>query len=329
MRLKARRKTRKPDWNLWKDGVTQSFLKSFLACREQTRLSYVEGWTPTFGTTALSFGSCSHWCLLQIYKDRVKPREAIERYMQLHAPSMETEKARKERLQMLDVIELVLHEYTRYWRGDWTGKYGSNVDWTVKPKTWLGLEKPFLVSYRYPDGKETHLRGVFDGTFDSRAGTHWLFETKNLSRIDEDEIADGLAFDFQLNFYLLALWLRDREPPKGAVFNVIRRPGQRDKNHEKLLKKIHDDIRKRPEHYFKRWSYTPTPDELMEFRNRILDPMMVEVRAWQDGLLPTYLNPNALTNKYGRVGLYNLIVYGDTRLYRRREVPFHEVEEAK
>src|SRR5690242_4235378 len=55
-------------WKLYEDGVSSSFLNSFLTCMEQTRLSYIEGWSSRTTPMAFEFGTCCHWVLEQAYQ---------------------------------------------------------------------------------------------------------------------------------------------------------------------------------------------------------------------------------------------------------------------
>ena len=50
-------------WSPYKEGITQSFLHSFLKCKEQTRLRYLEGWRKEGGdgTSAKEYGNVCHY----------------------------------------------------------------------------------------------------------------------------------------------------------------------------------------------------------------------------------------------------------------------------
>ena len=54
-------------WNLWDDGVSQSFIGSYLFCRAQTRLPYLELWQSDGTSLPLEFANCGHWLFSKIY----------------------------------------------------------------------------------------------------------------------------------------------------------------------------------------------------------------------------------------------------------------------
>src|SRR5687767_5785188 len=55
-------------WKFHEHGVTSSFLNSYLTCKEQTRLCYVEGWGSRTVPLAFEFGTACHWILEQAYQ---------------------------------------------------------------------------------------------------------------------------------------------------------------------------------------------------------------------------------------------------------------------
>ncbi len=228
------------------------------------------------------------------------------------------------------IADSLLRGYLQRYQGDWTGKYSFSNP-TVKPDKWLGLEDQFKFDYRFEDGLVVPIRGMFDGVFTAKQGTTWLFETKFLSRVDEEGLEDLLPFNLQVMLYLTALYERSGDKPAGVLYNVVRRPGLRQKKNESLREfsdRILEDVVGRPDHYFIRWDMTITQGELANWRRTFLDPVMREIRDWAEGTGRHYANPDALITKYGRSDFYELIVRNNPAVYYKRAAPFNELEDA-
>ncbi len=329
------RKRRKPKpkpagWDLWKDGVTYSFIASYLACREQTRLAFCEMLRKKEDAYPLSYGSCIHWCLAEMAKLSKKPNrkkvlEYIQAYRKRFVDGTMTSTTAQQNWERVEAIaEILLPGYVDYWSGDWTGKYRSDptVEF-VRPVKWIDLEESFKVPYEYPDGKVAWLRGKRDGIFWSESKRIWLFETKVKSQINYDMIREMLPWDFQVLFYMYTSNL----PICGVVYNLVRWPGFRSQDIAQVQDKVRDDIEARPSYYFTRINTEIGKDEIATFKTTVLDPIMQEIRAWTEGKAPHFMNPMALTNRYGRSRFYEWIVYGNTNLYEQRETVFQEIEE--
>ena len=209
----------------------------------------------------------------------------------------------------------VLPEYIKRWDGDFGGKYtyGCNV---VAPKKWVSLETRYEVPYQYPDGRWTSLIVVFDGLFYDKNEGLWLFETKTKSRIDEETLQDMLIDDIQVMLSLLAIRKFYQKTPKGGLYNVSRRPGQR-RGKDETLKTFLDRVKKevsnpkKYDYYFMRWEIVIDWSEVMEWKRSFLDPVMLDIRNWFEGTVPHYHNPKGLIGVYGRSEYYNAILKND------------------
>lgn len=329
-------------WEYERDGITQSFLKSFQLCREQTRLRYIEGWTSRTQTLPLEFGNAFQWVLCEVY--RVKGRKKIpstkslglivEAYdVQWVSENPKTTTAQRElHERVLGLVAAVLPVYVKTFDGDWTGVYTLLENAPEPPVAWHGLEHNFSVVG--PDGIPR--RGSFDGVFEDRKGRLWLFETKTKGQIDEDLIFSILEFDFQVWFYLSALRLESGRTPAGVVYNVVRRPGQRilkDEPLEKYLYRVRADVVKpdRQDHYFKRWALPITSTQLTRWDRYVLDPLLREVKTWSKSLTTQrprhWMNAEALTTAYGRSDLFDAIVANDYSALYQRDTVFKELSE--
>ena len=274
-------------WNLEKDGVTQSMLHNFLACKEKFRLSYVEGWKPSkLGSQPMEFGTCIHDILDMIYtaSKEVSPEdflECLDVVIKNACDIYESEKHEdlttdgndwKTLAENVSIAEVLLPEYFKFW----------NKDWFLV--NWVALEEVFDVPIEV-DGKTIRIRGKLDGV--QKIGKKlWLFETKTKGRIDEAAIADKLSIDLQVNLYLWAIWKVYGAFPAGVVYNLIRRPMLRQKVNETLgefASRIKKDVKERPDFYFIRTQGAVAKTEILEWEQKEFIPILKELIRWNDG----------------------------------------------
>ena len=315
------------EWDLWKDGVTQGFIQSFLNCREQTRLHFIEGWASRKTSQALSDGNLGHAILAEAYGQfRGAPPDAkwidqeaeiqfnIWRKEHPHAMPNEFEIMEKSVLMM----KTILPAYFEHWADDFT------------KKRWINIENTFNVTYQYEDGEKAPIRGRKDGVF-KRNDKLWLFENKFKAYIDEEGLLDGLGVDLQCNLYLYALRRIHAQMPAGVLYNVIRRPALRQKRSESFAvfaKRCKQDTYKRPDHYFRRVQMTITMEEMNDWKNKFLAPVMIAIRAWFEGQEGThFMNPGALFTKYGRSSMFGPICNNDFSQHYKRRVVFSELDD--
>lgn len=340
MKIKRKHKGHSYTYDPFKDGITQSALGLWLDCREQFRLKYVEGWSKHGEPISLHYGSASHYILSQAHAHSKKPgpkwlKRCIKKYDAIW---------RKEQSQMIPQKLLEQHELVKgllectmpaYFRRADSPKIKNYNDF--KAKKWVGLEQKFRMPFTLqPTHSDIDLRGMLDGVFLTKNKKLWLLETKNLSRIAEDDIQATLGCSLQNMFYMTVLTIKyPNEAIGGILYNVLRRPGQRRGVKETLpafLQRIKDDIKKRPNHYFMRYSLAITKTEIDEWASTQLRPMLIEfMRWWCLGaeLAPQhFMNPNALITKYGRAEMFSPIVDGNFGGFHRRKHVFVELESA-
>jgi len=330
MRLKVRKNTRNlfrgttPSvWNFWKDGVSSSLLSLFLQCREQARLELVEGWRSRSEPFYFAYGKCGHWILEQA-RCCIKPPDEhwlnamLKRFdkLWLRDVGKATSSQREQQERVYAFAQAQMPVYFKRWAGDWPKKQYPRPTKTPKPVLWVGTEQKFKIPYRFSDGTETVVFGTRDGVFEDAKKRLWLQDSKFRSMIDDDVITETLPFDLQQMLYL---WAAQQEGTKlcGTVLDVVRRPGIRDRKGESLKslsERIAVDVSdpKRWDHYFTRYGMDVTQNEIREWGEKQLAPLMEDVRRWWDGTGPHYLNPNALVSKYGRCAMYAIIVRGNT-----------------
>lgn len=336
-------------WDFWKHGVTSSFLYSYVTCREQTKLHYVDGWATRSVPLYFEFGTCCHWVLEQAYGllagdsysppgvDFVSAKIGLYHQQWLKSVSMPSQKQLDQQELVYGLAEAILPSYFERWSGDFTGTY-KYPNQSITPAEWLNLEEVFDVPYTYPDGKTTHLRGRRDGVFADAKGNAWVFDTKCRSVINDEDTMDTFPLDLQQMFYL---WVtasqfssQKKRPPVGTLLNNIRRPGHRQGIHETLpdfLDRVRKDVSKpaRFDHFFIRYQMRITMEEIRDWKVRFLDPIMAEVRGWWEGTIPHYCNPNSLVTKYGRAQMFLPITKDCFDYCYRKDNVFPELPEVK
>lgn len=317
-------------WDFWEEGVSSSLLSSWLTCREQFRLGVVEGWRSYYTPLALAFGTCMHWCLEKAYSEKYPPNagrcraliasfETLWNREQPNAPTRQREVQQR----VYGLAEAVLPSYFQRWAGDFLGEKYPVKNGTPVPVKWLALEKQFSVPYVFPDGMQTWIRGTRDAVLEDKRKDVWVFDSKCRSIINEEDTIDCLPTDLQQMLYLWAYVEETKKYPTGTVMNIVRRPGHRQGSEEDLksfFARVSKEVSnpKKWDHYFIRFAMRVTPKEIDEWKTRVLDPIMADVRGWWEGRSPHYLNPLALVSKYGRCAMFNAITANNfTGLYRR------------
>lgn len=274
------------------DGVTQSMLTSWLACRVRARYM-VEGYRSIRPREALNFGSLFHGLLQDAYeairagKSVPKFSKIVETVVSREAPALRN----AENYEALLVKAAVLYnEYFKHWADDYK-------------RDWVMIEKNFNVElvngYR--------LRGKRDGayTVGKKKPKPWLLETKTTSAVIEEALDLGLPLDFQLLFYILATEAETGVKMGGALYNVVVKPGQNYtgsfRNKPESLNEYADRVRAAvqadPAKYFRRYEVTFSAKAKAAFR-RELATILDEYAAWFNGDAPEYRGFGACYTKW-------------------------------
>ena len=294
-------------------GVSYSMLSDFMSGRQKARyrIQGIKSKAPAF---ALTFGSVAHEVLDVAYNEiargvitTVPDRDHIMGWIAMAEKTWNKANpgASTKALQFLELsllyAEAVFPHYFEFY-ADTIFKMEWDESLTEKfhrfPFKIAGYETiPILVKMDSAYWKTAILKKT-----KKKVSRLWLFETKTSSRIDEANIVDLLPSSLQQNIYMLALHDVVGTKPKGATRNVIRRPGQRRGQKETLKDfgvRIEADIKKRPEHYFKRFSLLSDDYEL-ELCRSDLQGVLVDFLKWFDGKSIHYRNTNECDGKYGR-----------------------------
>lgn len=317
-----------------RDGVTYTLLTTFKQCREKARL-VLNGWTSRQSSLGMVFGGLVHALNQRIYEDVRDGRLTKlpeESYFKLRMKQLEktwkkeNPRADKESLEYLEfsmvLIEGIMPTYFRYWKKDFQ-------------LLWERVEAEFKwpVKIELPSGRvsKTFIRGKMDGSFRKpKRPRPWLFETKSKSRIGEhgeSNLADILPHELQVNLYMIYLMWVDKQVPEGVLYNIIRRPSQRQKKRETMIqfaRRVAADVRLRPEYYFIRMQ--------MNVERKDLDRMELEIRdlvsdflLWWNGHAGHYKNSDACENKYGVCGFLPICSRGDYAGFYKRDKVFREL----
>ena len=316
-------------YSLEKDGVTQSLLSLFLACRQKAML-YLQGWNSRYCSAALMYGFLGHGMLEQAYLDVASKKlrdipsaQQVRKYSGIVEKKWlaENPKPKTETLELLEVslalLEETLPRYFDFWRGDF------------KKIRWQALEEQFDVLIR-PDAlfSSIRVRGKQDGRFTLRDEL-WILETKTKSMINESDLLDALSLDLQVNLYSWATYLKLEKYPSGVLYNIVRKSAMKQNKNEsipKFARRMAEDMDDRPEFYFIRMEIPMLKQDIAKFGEE-LKSMLRDFRMWQAGKIPHYKNPNSCLTKYGKCEYIGVCSRGDYSALAKRGVIFKELED--
>jgi hypothetical protein len=308
-------KTKFKNWDLWKKGVSWSFLDRFLRNRMECYLMYEERWTPKLVPHFIEFGQAFHHIMERGYRMYKGPPtiECCQKMGSGYVIRLMEQSKLLNRVAVQEQAELaatVAYRYFKNYKDDFKG-------------TWRKLEERFSYPYKYPDGKVAPINGVVDATTVLKNKT-WVLDTKTRSELSIEETLDEFPFNFQVNLYMLRYMEENGKPPAGAILNCVKRPGQRmtqkldGNSRSAFLARISSEIAEDPDKYFQRPFYPVDKDAILHWKETQLDPIMREVRLWYEGVLPTFTNPCGLYVKRRRTDYFDAMVEGDfTMLYRK------------
>lgn len=318
-----------------RDGVTYSVLESFRACRERARLG-LRGLTSSKISTGMVFGTVAHSTLQTVYDDlrhhRLPPGIPAPPYVKKVLKATETAwklenpRASADTIQSLEfsmtLADAVMPRYFQYWADDFS---------KVK---WLEIEKEFRIPVVvkapwHPKKKiSTFVRGKMDGNF-LQAKDLWLLETKTKAHITEEIIADLLPHELQVGIYTWAMGHLHGRLPKGVRYNIIRRPGLRQKQSESVGQfalRCAEDVRVRPDWYFVRLDMEITQQDQNKFLGEFRD-LLQDFLGWWYGAYGHYKNSGQCENKYGTCHFLAVCGRKDYIGLYKRDTVFRELEE--
>ncbi len=302
-----------PKTPLWRgpdvDGITQSLLGKFLECRERFRLKVVEGLAEDEGfSRPLEFGNLWHTAE-EAYLGGKDWEAAVKKYRILLERRHPNDYA--EILKWYKVCVVTFPIYLNYWKKH---KDEANAKPVLEETSFAvpyTLPSGRLVLLR---GKWDALRLLQIGK--SKKLGIFIKEHKTKGEIDEDGILKTVGWNLQTMLYQVALrtllsthkhehnfypgmdsvrQLCGNYPPGGVHYNVIRRPladfhAIKQRKTESLdqfiarLAKDPDDPKKgiipNAKDYFMRWKVEVTDEDIQQFKDRTLHPILEQLWDW-------------------------------------------------
>jgi hypothetical protein len=273
---------RKPTWDLYRDGISYSLLCKFRNCRERFRVATVEGLRPSDRKDAMDFGTIFHKALEYTAQNKTTS-QVITQLLKFY------KKSSMDPMLVKQACILVPH-YNKYY--------------STEKHNYVAQEEVFDVPYKSTTtGRIIRLRGRRDEMFERKKAL-WLQENKTKTTIDENKIIATLPFDLQTMLYAYSM-THDYPGRKigGILYNVIRRPGQKQKQKEsdnEFLQRINSEIaadvdnslaNNEMSHYFKRYEIELGPSDISNFYHRTLVPMIESVVVWWESIKSDPFNP--------------------------------------
>ena len=280
-------------WTPMKDGVTQSLLQKFKVDKDRAHKHVVRGLRETNRKEAMEYGSIFHklievGSLMGKKYTRSKMLEAAKLLFQ--------EKLRDEESAML--VKIAIAQYDKYRVWEKTRPQYKVLE--AEPVFRENLKLPAFhfnpndcVSLRVPENTIIPLRGRIDEVLEIDGGM-WIQENKTKSRINVQFLQETVPCNLQVMFYALCSELKYGRPCRGVIYNVIRKPGLRQKVKEsdkEFIDRIAEDIDAQPDHYFIRFKYEFTQNDVKIWLKEELLPLLYEVFFWWKSIEKNPLEP--------------------------------------
>lgn len=276
------------DYDLKKEGTSQSLLSAFPSCR-QRYLFLVNRWKPIDSGNVFEFGNIHHEMLDKAYSAGRPPSKGIlkrrlNKYQSIREPEFSAMSLEHFERQIA-LSEMILPIYFEYYQDDFL------------KVTFVECEEVFELNF-----VGYIIRGKKDARFiyNKKKKIIWLMEHKTKGRVEADILEGVLNFDFQNLFYLLADDLEYGDDTSNVLYNIIRNPGHKQKKGESFLayiERIKQDILERPEHFFIRYECPYDIATKNEFKIDLYNTLC-EVEKFLNGDLPCYKNRNACKMPY-------------------------------
>lgn len=316
----------KPPFWKWEDGLTQSFINSWLQCTETTRLRYLEGWKPRKKSPWFEFGTVFHYCIEQAFNyfvpknlpyhpevSQLQIKQWIAKYEREEKNPLE--QITSDEIEQAELIYLLAEKllpiYFRLHQADFNNEVIYN-------ETKFDLTE-----------NGDRFRGKIDlGWKEKSNGSFWLLDTKCLSVIQPEVISGTMQHDIQCMLYLWAAATL-KQNPKGIIYNVIRRPAhyrRKDESIDEFTSRIAVEAQSKPDHFFMRFRLEITPEEVQTWYENELSKITDDICAWSSNPKKrSYINPNALVTKYGKSQYFDLLTKQDYSNYYQDTNPFSEL----
>lgn len=295
-------------------GLTFSMLSRWLCCRESFRLYAVEGIkTAEAFDGKMEYGNLWHTC-----EEYLAAGQPWEPALLKHAQGLGKRYPQNshEVLKWYNICKIQFPIYVKHW--------AKHED--VKTRQPYYQEHVFNVPYTLPSGRVVNLRGKFDSvdTFSkNRVRKLYLQENKSKSEVGPTKIVADLSFELQTMMYLIVLSLSEEIPVGGIRYNVIRRPlsgwgkyniqqkkgmGKAKKGaeteeqfYQRLGELIKENAGNKEAPFFFRCRAEVSQQDLDDFKNQCLNPVLEQLCDWWDSIKDDPFNPwmtHGKPNKY-------------------------------
>jgi hypothetical protein len=241
------------DFSLTKQGCTQSLACKFKQCPRKYLLS-VNKWHSKKGQEKNAVGNIVHavlsnrYTVIPLFNNKINSVASMFDSNMINKLIIEEIEKRNSKYQYIERKQLeyfktvaycVLINYLKNYANDFKTAYFTKV------------EEEFAVEI-----EGILWRGKRDGDhIVKKDKSLWVREIKNRSRINEDNIMQGLQFDFQSNLYCVTRD-NDKVNTSGFIYDMIRTPQNKPKKDETLQffsQRLEEEISKKPEYYFIRF----------------------------------------------------------------------------
>ena len=250
--------------------LTNSSITTWLSCHRKFKLQYEDLISLKAIATPLVIGSIVHEGLADLLQGK-----GLE-----HATAHVRTLIKKARAGILEDPEgfeddaVIIEGMIRGWDKN-RGHLKDAKPWVWQDKTWV--EQVFEVKM---SGGEV-ITGKIDGVVTLPDGI-WVVEHKTAGRVDSAYI-NRLAVDAQVSMYSWAIWKLLGEKPKGTIYNVLGKPGIRQKKtespaqfQERLLTELTSD----PKYFFSTMLYRD--DQQLQDFDKNLQHIIDDVRRERD-----------------------------------------------
>lgn len=279
-------------WRL-EHGITQSMLHKFVICKDRAHKRVCLGLKSTDRKEAMEYGTIFH----KLIEEGAKMGHNYSHLMMTQIMNEYMKMKKMTSHESLLLCRIALEQYRKY--KEWEAN---------KPKYKYIAQEPVFkeeftlpatnfnpcpeISINIPRTKVT-LRGRIDEVIELN-GELWLQENKTKSRIDISVLQDTIPENIQVMFYAVAASIKYGRPVRGVIYNVIRKPGQRQRQKESdedFVKRIGSEIDEQPSYYFYRLSYTFPTGAIDKWIREELIPLLYNVYIWWRSIEKNPTNP--------------------------------------
>jgi hypothetical protein len=248
----------KKEYNMLRDGITQSLLANFMCCRLRGLLA-INRWSHPDKVLNTGFGSMFHDVLDKIYSNGSKPAiDKIKKWLdEFIKENYKKGSAKTKDAAQFDAAQAtaLFIVYLERYDEDFTKKQFKRVE-----QIWEA------------ECGEYKLRAKIDGEYLDKKNQPWLIEHKTKSHVRDDFLQKHLSFDFQCLFYTYIYEQNTRKNIRGVLYNIVRKPSHKLHIGETLkayTERMISVISKEPDNFFHRYEIAFTPADKRRFAEEL------------------------------------------------------------